>query len=266
MGGTGSLDVNVMNVGGGNARQVGVTLNASSPFTILSSSESYAGNMVGLSNRTLSYVISVSSGARPGAYEIPVEIKYVNSTGGDVTVKKTLGVEVTGEPEISVMLDKSDLLKAGASGAITLSVINNGFLDAKFLSIELRPSAEYSVEEPSKIYLGNLASDDFENQEFTVKVGADAKEGKLPLRAIVEYRKENSNRVETLDTQVSVSVLSDDEYARLSKANGNGSSALTFVLAIPALVVAYLVLWVLVKFVGVATNYLNRRLFKRGAQ
>lgn len=265
LGETDTLALTIENVGGGNARQVSVDLNASSPFTILASSEAYAGDMAGITSKSLSYVISVASSAKPGAYEIPMIVKYVNSTGSEVEIKKTLGVEVAGEPDINVMLDSADLLKTGGKGEVTLQVINKGFIDAKFLNLQLVSTSDYTVDEPSKVYIGNLASDDFESQEFTIKVNDGVQDGAIPLAAVVEYRKENSNKVERLEAAVNVNVLSDAEYASKMKSNG-GMGAVSIVLAIPALIVAYLILWLIVKIVGVITTFLNRRLFKRGVQ
>jgi len=266
LGSTGSLGLKISNVGGGNARQVSVILNASSPITILSSSEAYAGNLAGISSKELTYMVSVASSATPGAYEIPIQIKYINSVGTEVTVKKTLGVEVTGTPGISVMLDSAEVLKKGGKGVVSLSVINNGFIDTKFLNLNILETGDYEVQAPSEIYIGNLASDDFESHDFTIQVSDSAKEGPLPLKVVVEYRKENSNKIERVEQTVEVNVLSEKEYAESVKSNGGGLGTLSMILALPALVVAYILLWFIVKIVGVITNYLNRKVFKRGVE
>jgi len=85
----------------------------------------------------------------------------------------------------------------------------------------------------------------------------------MPLAVAVEYQKENSNKVERIESTVNVNVLSGSEYSAAAKSNGGSTGLLGMILAVPALVVAYIVLWLVYKFVGVATNFLNRKLFKR---
>ena len=257
------LKFQLANVGKGNARHVSVLVNTSSPMTVLGASEVYVGDIADESPRDLSFGIYVDSTASPKAYVLPVTISYIDRSGAKQAASKTIGVKVMGSPKIETSLDKQDDLKAGMTGKVSISVANKAFIDAKFLSIQLLDTGDYTVTSKSEAYIGNLASDDFQTEEFAIKVADGAKAGKIPLKAKVTYTEENNNVVHVEEPAVLVNVMSEQDYAR-KYPQGNGTQSLvTLLLVVPALVVAYLALWLLLKIVGLITTFIDKRVFKK---
>ncbi len=254
--------LSISNVGGGTARQVTVSLNATSPITVLRSSSKYLGDMTGKTFKDLIYDLQVDSSAEPKAYTIPIEIKYIDRSGTVNTVTDTLGVKVSAEPRVSASIDAVSEMSAGNEGTVTLSVVNKGFVDAKFLSIEVLDTDNYTVTSTNKIYIGNLASDDFETEDYTIDVAEEA-QGKIPLKVRVTYTEKNNNIGKTIESDLNIHVLSAEEY---KKAHPNGDATqqiIAAVMILPAIIVGYIVLWLMFKVIGAVTSLIDRKIFKR---
>jgi hypothetical protein len=229
---------------------------------MLGSNEVYVGDIADSSPRNMSFSLYVDSSASPKAYEIPITITYLDRAGAKQTVSKKIGVKVIGSPNVETSIDSQDDLNAGAAGKITLSVANKAFVDAKFLSIQLLDTKDYTVTSGNGVYIGNLASDDFQTEEFSIKV-AEGVSGKIPMKVKITYTEENNNMVHVDEPAVTFNVMSDEDYFK-KHPQGNGTQTLIMLLlALPALVAAYLVLWLLLKVVGVLTTFIDKRVFKR---
>lgn len=256
------FNVKLTNVGGGTARHVTVGLNATSPLSILKSASVYVGDMSGKTSREVTYQMHVDSSADPKAYNVPVLITYVDRNGATQMVGQLIGVKIASMPMVSASLDSQDDFMAGTEGAVTVSVVNEGFVDAKFLSVELVETNEYTVTSNSDVYIGNLASDDFETEDFEIKV-ADGVSGKIPLKVKVKYTEENNNERHIEEPKIELNVLSAGEYYKKHpKANGT-QQLMSVVMVIPALVIGYIVLWLLFKIVGAITGFIDRKVFRR---
>ena len=263
LGNSNTFKVTVKNVGGGTARHVQATINASDPLTILDAGEAYIGTLKARDEASITYKVSVKSSAMLGPVTIPLKIAYTDDTGTENMLTKTLGATITGKPDISIVLDSSEALKPGSMGVVTLDVINRGFVDVKFLSIRLMPSDVFTLNSSEEVYIGNLDSDDSESQDFTVKIANGASPGKIPLRVQVEFKKENIDRVYTKDETVELTVFSEAEYLEASKANGGQQDPTTYLLIIPGIIIAYLVVWVIFRIIGLITGLLDKKVFKR---
>lgn len=263
LGGENAFEVKITNVGGGTARHVSATINVSDPLTIIGAGEAYLGTLNARGEDEASYRISVKSSATPGPVNVPLRIKYTDENGNEVMLEKTIGANIEGEPDIQVVLDGTELLKPGAKGTVTLDVINRGFVDAKFLSLKLSPAEGYTVESSSEVYIGNLDSDDSETEDYTIKIADNIGAGKIQLKASVEYKKENLDQVYNKDFTLELTVLSAADFAAASAQNGGQQQVTTYLLVIPAIIVGYLVLWVLFRIIGAITGLLDRFIFKR---
>ncbi len=252
----------ISNVGGGVAKHVSVIVNASSPLTVLKSSSIYAGDMSGKAYKEMNYDMHVDSSASPRAYNLPVQIRYTDRAGTEQTIQKKLGVKVAGIPMVSSNLDSFDDFMQGTKGTVTVSIINKGFIDAKFLSVKLSDTKDYTVTSNSDIYIGNLASDDFETEDYTIKLSEGAS-GKIPLRVTISFTEENNNEMHVVEQLLDLNVLTEDEFYELHPKQNGMQQATSMLLAIPAIIVGYLVLWFLFKIIGLITGFLDRKLFRR---
>ncbi|MFH1835299.1 MAG: hypothetical protein ABH851_03820 [Methanobacteriota archaeon] len=263
IGSEGTIKLSVRNVGGGTARHVTVKLGELDSLTVLDAAERHLDSFEGKEEKTVTYKISVDSTATVTAKKIPLFIGYLTDNGLPVLINKTIGVQITGEPSIEVTLDEAEELVGGMEGTVSIRVINNGFIDAKFLEMSLSETQDYTVESAESTYLGNLASDDFESEEFIIKPSKNT-EGEIPLTVTVVYKMANSDKLLSKSFTTKVKVLSESEYRENEQSNGSSSQVQAALLAIPAIIVVYLVLWFVVKIVGAITNLLNKKIFKRG--
>ncbi|MFH0860146.1 MAG: hypothetical protein V1921_03000 [Candidatus Altiarchaeota archaeon] len=259
LGAVNDLWVSITNEGGGTARHVSMKLDVNNSFTTLQSSEAYVGSISGGVQRNVTFKIAVDNDATPGAYNIPVTLEYVNESGSAQKLNKTIGVRVEGEPTIRVSLDGDEKYTEGGANTVTINVINEGFVDVKFLDVRILASEDYIVESADSSYIGTLSSDDFDSEDFTLRF---TKEGIVPVNIRIMFKDQYSDKSYERTEQVNVHVLSKSEYAALQQENG-GSSVLGKLLILPGLFVAYLVLWFLYKIMGRITEWLNRRFFKK---
>jgi len=258
-----NLVLTVSNVGGGSARHVSVSLNASAPFTTLENSEAYLGDFNGLETKDAKFKISVGTDASPKAYEIPVQISYIDSNGSTSTIKKNVGVWVEDEPKVSLALEGTTKFVKGSKGKVTINVYNKGFSEVKFLTLQLLPANGYTITSQDTSYIGNLDSDDSEAEDFEIAVSSMAPNGKLSLPVTLEYTEKNTNRVHTLNENLTISVMTSAEYAQETSQQGTLSRISGVIMILPVLVVAYVLLWLVYKIATAITTYLNRRLFSK---
>jgi hypothetical protein len=252
----------VSNVGGGIAREVAINLNATAPLTVLKSSSVYVGDMEGGVFKNIVYELYIDSTAQPKAYTIPIEVKYTDREGVTQTVNKILGVKVQGAPSVMASLDSFDDATGGMSGKVTVSVANKGFVEAKFMSLTLTDTEQYTVTSKNSVYIGNLASDDFQSEDFKI-MPKDGVKGKIPLKVTLTYTEENNNIVHSEDSELMLNVLSSDEYAKIHPTSNSTQQLMVFVVLIPAIIVGYIVLWLLFKIAGAITSFIDRKVFRR---
>ncbi len=254
--------VTAINIGGGIARESVMALNATSPLTVLKSASTSLGDVKPSETKVALYEVYIDSRAEPKAYTIPLRLTYTDRTGAKQTVDGKLGVKVTGSPIVAANIDSVSDLTGGKSGTVTLSVVNRGFMDAKFLSIDVLDTDQYTVESNKNVYIGNLASDDFETEEFNIRV-ADGVSGSIPLKARVSYTEENNNVGQVKDFTFDMKVLTGDEYEKLHPTANGTQQLLSVVFVIPILVVGYFAVWFILKLVGTAMGYIDRKVFRR---
>ncbi len=263
LGGEDKIRVTVTNVGGAAARHVTLGLNLTVPFTPLDAAVTDAGTIPAGGQKTLAFPVSVSTDAEAKAYPVVVGLSYIGENGTTLQASYPIGVEVTGEPKIDVALDDTGSLSPGKSGDIVVSIVNEDYVDAKFLSIELSPGKGYTLRSTSQIYVGAVDSDDFETVDYTLKIDSGVTSESVPLSFTVTYKKAGSNRDYTRQYAVDLPLVSEAQLREDVGAADASQYATYALLAIPGFVVVYLALWLLVKILGAVTRFLDRRIFNR---
>ncbi|MFC2154559.1 COG1361 S-layer family protein [Candidatus Altiarchaeota archaeon] len=263
LGSEGEIQVNVKNVGGDAASHVTLGVNLTTPFTPLDSSVTNIGTLKPGEQKTVVFPVSVDTSAMAKAYPVIVGLMYTGPTGAEQTSAYIIGVLVTGEPNIEVGIDDAGELKAGDTGDIIVSVVNGDYVDAKFLGIELLPGENFKVKSISKVYIGAVDSDDFETVDYTLKINKDVSAEEIPLSFKVSYKKEGSSQDYVKEYTVNLPLISEAELKE-EQENGGYQQQLTMALmVIPAVIIAYLVLWLLLKIIGAITRFLDRHIFNR---
>lgn len=262
-GSTTNITVSLENVGSASAEDASVTLNFDSPFTAIGSSEIYIGQFKSKESKSLIFQASVDSAADIKSYNIPVSIDYFDQAGVKHSTQKSIGMQVDGKPEIKVFLEKTDLFTEGTKGMITVTVVNKGFAQVKFLNLKLLPTENYDVTSSNEVYIGNLDSDATDSQEFEIQLVNNVSSGKMPIRFEVSYKEQNSNLDHIDPVNLELSVLSMQEYAQKQPTGSPVSILIAAVGGIIGIVIAVIVLWFLFKLVGAVIGFLDSKLFKK---
>lgn len=119
---------------------------------------------------TLTFGLLADSSADAGAYKVPIEIAFSDAQGTSYSRNETLGILVGSTPKLQVDLDDQEVFTPGASGNIVVGISNIGPSDVKFMSLEILENPNLDLLSPNRIYMGDLAPDDFETAQFKIHV------------------------------------------------------------------------------------------------
>ena len=258
-----NITVKIENVGSAAANDASVTLNFSSPLTAIGSSETYVGQFNSKESKDLNFQASVDSTADIKAYNIPLAIDYFDLAGAKHSIAKSIGIQVDGKPEIKVLLEKADIFTSGTKGTITVTVVNKGFAQVKFVDLKMLPSNDYDVVSASEVYIGSLDSDSTDSQDFQIQMHSNVSAGTIPLNLELTYKEQNSNVDHVEPISLGVPVLSMQDYASKQPTGSPLAILITVVGGLIGLVVAIVVIWFLIKLVGAITGFLDGKLFKK---
>lgn len=155
--------------------------------------------------------------AKPGIYKIPVKIEY-NEDGIKKTKQSLISIIINSEPIIDVIVEEGLLLK-GQKNTIVVKIINKGLGDAKFLEMELGTSTNYNILSQTKVYIGDVESNDFQTEEFQVYFNENSlKTISLPIK--VKYKDINNKEYEKkYDVQLKVYTLEQARNLGLTPKN-----------------------------------------------
>ncbi|MBN2567012.1 COG1361 S-layer family protein [Candidatus Woesearchaeota archaeon] len=149
--------------------------------------------------QAVEFKLIAESDAASGVYKIPVAITYSDMDGEDYTMAAVTSLVVGSTPDLSVILDTTDIRSSGSKGEVTVKFVNRGLSDVKFVNVVLEGSDLYKVFSPTELYLGNIDSDDYETADFDLYI-EKAASGAVTLPLQVTYldpnNKEYSMRVE----------------------------------------------------------------------
>jgi hypothetical protein len=139
---------------------------------------------------TFSFVIITEPDAASSVYRIPVSINSTTDDGTHIAQEETLGVLVRAAPELTVVVDETNVFTDGNDGAVTLRLVNKGLSEVKFAEVSLLNGTGYEHADSIRTqYVGNIDSDDFETVEFAVKPTEDD----FVLNVQVTYRDSLNN-------------------------------------------------------------------------
>ncbi len=258
-----NITVSIENVGSAVAKDVSMTLDFSTPLTAIGSSETYVGQFNSKESKDLNFQASVDSTADIKAYDIPLTVEYYDLAGVQHTLQKSIGIQVDGKPEIKVLLEKADLFTAGTKGTITVTVVNKGFAQVKFLNLKMLSTEDYDITSASEIYIGSLDSDSTDSQDYIIQIKNNVSAGNIPLRFEITYKEQNSN-VDHIDpVSIELNVLSMSDYTSKQPTGSPVAILITVAGGLIGLVVAVIVIWFILKLVGAIIGFLDRKLFKR---
>jgi hypothetical protein len=172
---------------------------------------------------TLPVAVSVDADARPGTYEVPVEIAYTYTSQvseligaaqrNTETVTRTLTVRVEAAPVFRVVETDADL-RAGESGAVSVTVENVGRTAASDAQFTLQsPDPALSSGEGATRFADRWAPGERRTLEYAVGVAEDVRPAPYTLELAPTYR-DGAGRVVTPATLlVGVTPVTDSRFA-----------------------------------------------------
>jgi len=173
--------------------------------------------------------------ANSGIYKVPVIMSYRDINNELVTKQSLISIMINSEPIIDVNIEDELFLK-GQNNKVTIKVINKGLADVKFLEISSGTSAYYTVLSSSKIYIGDVDSNDFQTSEITILFKENAPNTlTIPLNIIY---KDATNKEYNENRDVSLKVYTNQEAVNLGLIEKSYNSY--YVLGIIALILMFI--------------------------
>jgi len=184
------------------------------------------------------YNLIAFSDAESRIYKIPIELSYYDELETQYVKEDVIGLVVGTKPDLSVIVDESELYVGNKMGTVTIRFINKGFSDVKFLDVILDETEEFEILSAEEVYVGNVDSDDYETVDFELYLtnGATKEEKTIVLPLNVEYRDTNNNLYEE-KLELEMKVLSAEKLG--IKTSSNGTVMLLLIIVIIVGVVLY---------------------------
>lgn len=181
------------------------------PFTVVGSSEKDIDDIDEDDEDDVSFTLRPFFDIKPGDYNIPYRITYVNEDDNDEDFEQTgtFGLRVSAKTELDFAIDISGNAIVGEEGEISLEIINKGLGDIKSTSVEITPLG-FELLSKKKIFIGTVDSDDFETANFDVIYQSTS----ATLSAIVTY-KDFDNNPQTQVVNLPINIYTKEEALEL---------------------------------------------------
>ncbi len=186
--------------------------------------------------KTVEFTLIPDPDAGANIYKIPITIEYSDELGTNYSKSEVISVIVGDEPILDPLIDSTNIYMEGQVGEVDISFVNKGTTDVKLLDVELKESDYVKVISASKVYLGNIDSDDYEVAEFKIYV-KDIDDSRVPLIINYNYLDPTNNKYEKQKT-LYLDIYSKNE-AKKYGLDGAGSSSGGIFAVIIIIVVGY---------------------------
>ena len=201
------LQIEVENAGSSRVKDILIALDlAQLPFApVDSSTEKIIGKIGDGDSRFVLFKLRALPTAIPGTYKIPVTLSYDG-------IKQTslISQEIISLPQLSVLLDHSNVVSIGKKGEVNLKFVNNGLVPISYLTATLQESPHYEILSSKSVYIGEVDQADFETEEFTLVAKVQD-----PILALdLQYRDQTNQEYRTA-ALVSVNVYTEEEAKQL---------------------------------------------------
>ncbi|MFB6075935.1 MAG: COG1361 S-layer family protein [Candidatus Aenigmatarchaeota archaeon] len=180
---------------------------------------------------SVKFDLKASSIADQKAYKVPINIEFENDAGTSFSKEEYTGIIVGGKPELETNLVKIDggFFKAGTTKEVSISLINRGLSDAKFVNMKLEDGENYKVVSSSKVYIGNMESDDYESSSFNVYIENGVEKISIPVKLI--YKNSEGNSMEETHF-IGIETYDDSEISKFNLSESNGTLYMIVILVV----------------------------------
>lgn len=146
------------------------------------------------------FELKASTNIKPGDYNIPYELKYLDDSG-NVTVKTgNFGISVGAKTELNYEIETENNI-VGNKGKIYFKIINSGLGNVGFVSVKIISASGLEMLSNQQEYLGTIDSDDFESAMFEVLY----KQTIASINAQITYKDfENKEEIEIVTLPIKI--------------------------------------------------------------
>lgn len=226
------LKVNFINLADSFLKDLKIKLDLTGlPFAPIGSTNEKVLKLIGSNEKSsLTFELMAEADADNKVYKIPLKAEYVDNIGTQYSRNHTIGVIVGKEPELTVIIEDTDVYASGSHGEISVKFVNRGVADIKFLNVNLKQSDDFSILPPAEYYVGNIDSDDYESADFKIFV---KKTGKTQINVplTITYRDANNNEYE-VNKALPLKLFDAKESKQFGLSNSNGKAGIVIVIVI----------------------------------
>lgn len=158
-------------------------------------------------SKEITFKLMTDSSAGIKIYNLPLKIRFVDDKNKDYETSSKIGIKMNAEPDLTMLVDSSEIFKSKTVGNVRVKIINKGIVDVKYITLKIIKTPDYNVLSPSNIiYIGNLDNDDFDSGEYLIKPLT-----KNPvLKFLIEY-KDPYNKEYSKDYSLPLRIVSKSE-------------------------------------------------------
>lgn len=191
-------------------------------------------------SKTANFELDVFESAKPGDYQIPLQISYQDPEDSTKikTISASANVKVSSEPYVDIDLGDNYLIE-GQEGNINVKIINKGIADIKFLEVEIESISKVNLISSNRVYIGDLDSNDFDTAEFSVIPKLSTTGSTNTNVNIILVYKDVFNKEYTKIFNEQIKIYSKKEAIGLGLITKNNT--FTYILIIVVLIIIYLI-------------------------
>lgn len=174
----------------------------------------------------ISFDVKTYPSATPGYYKLPLTLTFYDDQGTETEKQDYVGVIIQAQPELKIYIDETTITPEKIQGEITLKFVNKGVSDLKFLDIALLDDESYEVLSTKTDYIGDLDSDDYRSETFTIQT----KSNDVQLKLSIDYKDENNK-------EYAYTATVPLEYNKIQTAGNSKGSTGTIVIILIVIIV-----------------------------
>jgi len=239
-GDSGRVSIYLTNLADNTLKDITVKLDLSSadiPFAPVNSTiEKGIESLQAKNSSVLTFDVVAMQNAAAETYKIPLTVYYSDDLGKNYTKSTTmaLGVQLE-QPDIFVAQEQEAYIRNGTKNSITLSIVNRGDTQVKFVVSELQDGDGYQILTPKQGYVGSINSDDSQTISYDLFINTPQSSIRLPV--LITFSDVDGNKYAT-QRFVDINIYSDKEALALG-IEQSASIADPIMLALIAVIALY---------------------------
>ncbi|MEM2974248.1 MAG: hypothetical protein QW112_01305 [Candidatus Micrarchaeia archaeon] len=243
----GKVNIYIKNLADSTIKDISVKLDLSSediPFAPINSTiEKRMQDLAAKVSAVIVFDIMTLNEADAGTYKIPIVLQYSDILGNVYTKNSIISITVQADlPNVLLVHEQTNYILNEARNSVTISVVNIGDTQIKYVTAELGSDEGYILLSPREMYVGSINSDDSETLEFDLFINSSLPQIYLPLTLTFSDVEGNSYKIYRT---VEIKVYSKEAALQLGIENAVTTDPL--VIVIISIIVLY-IFYQVVKF------------------